>query len=233
MSGFRWQSVDDFVEEALGQRWAGKRLESFPVPRLFMDFFIVERRWKGSADVDLERVKGTVHPDYVGMTWGEFLQKGKRMKHNLSMLEANPGYYLDEGHKGPTMSYLVYDGDYWVYADGNHRTCIGRFYLDLVGRETRLKGVETWEVELDLEVYEKWWRSGGVRGPLRVESEIVARDDGPGWMRERFGSRYFIGAKEVDRADLLGYDGAVDSGWWGKVRSFFRTTTGADSTWRS
>ena len=79
MSGFRWQSVDDFVGEALGEKWAEKRLDPFPVPRLFMDFFTVERRWKDSADVDLERVKGTFHPDYVGMRWGEFLQKGKRM----------------------------------------------------------------------------------------------------------------------------------------------------------
>ena len=222
MALFEWQSVEDFVSETLGQKWAMERLVPFPIQRLFMDFFTIERRWKGSTNVDLERVKGTVHPDYVGMTWGEFLQKGKRMKHNLSMLEANPGYYLDEGHKEPTMSYLVHDGGYWVYADGNHRTCIGRFYLDLIGTETKLKGVEIWEVELDLEVYEKWWRSGGVRGPLRVESEIINRDDGPGWMSEKFKLRYFIQEKEVNRSEFLGFEGVGDSGWRERIRGFFQ-----------
>lgn len=214
--------MDDFVEEALGQSWAGKTLHSFPVPRHFLNFFTTEKLWSGSVDVDLERVKGTLHPDYVGMSWGEFLQKGKRMGPNLSMLEANPGYYLSKGHKEPTMSYVVHDGDYWVYTDGNHRTCIGRFYLDLMGRETVLSGVETWEVKLDLEAYGKWCQAGGIHGLLGIESEIVARDDGPGWMKEKFGLKYFIHGKQVERREFLEFDETVKSSWWRFFRTLFR-----------
>ena len=69
---------------------------------------------------------------------------------------------------------------------------------------------------------------------MRVESEVVGRDDGPGWMAERFRLRYFIQEKEVDRREFLGFEEMRDSGWLGRVSGFFqKAKRGACSIWRS
>jgi hypothetical protein len=60
---------------------------------------------------------------------------------NLSLQESNPGYYLDDAVKQPTMYFVAIDDDkLFVNGDGNHRTAIARFMFAESGR-TMLHGV--------------------------------------------------------------------------------------------
>jgi len=87
--------------------------------------FVKEFYWNSQASINVFRVKGTQHPDYKGLTWIEFLKKGKRMPLNLGLFEENPDYYLTCSDKKPTMFYQGLDGGYlYIGGDGNHRTAI-------------------------------------------------------------------------------------------------------------
>jgi hypothetical protein len=97
--------------------------------------FVTQHYWADQASINPFRVVGTRHPDYQSLAWLELLEQGKRMPLNLRLHASNPGYYDETAKKQPEMSYLSLDGvDWYVNADGDHRTCIARFAFHHAGR---------------------------------------------------------------------------------------------------
>lgn len=152
--------------------------------------FAAEYIWEDDASINVYLVGGTRHPDYIGMTWAEFLQKGKRMSINIPLAESNPSYYFANEKKLPTMSYIQIDGgSYYVDADGNHRTCIARF-LYFLERHTKLHGVSVSRYRINRALQEVYCEIknevAARRLPYVVEpvTRCVSREDTPSWMRE-------------------------------------------------
>ncbi len=154
--------------------------------------FSLEEYWCDEDSINIFEVSGTRHPDYYGMTWLELLENGKRMKLNLSLFESNPGYYLEDMRKFPSMSYVKLDGKTYVDADGNHRTCIAKFYFYYTGR-TNLHGVTVKEYITDRYTYNAFRNLKELLKEKRLFHievspfrEKLSREDTAGWMREHF-----------------------------------------------
>jgi len=154
--------------------------------------FVSERYWHGNASINVFRVVGTEHPDYSGLSWVEFLEKGKRMGLNLGLYKENPHYYYDAKKKEPPMYYRSLDGgDLYIGEDGNHRTCIAKadFYLKglstlhgVVHNDYRIK----WELKRVFDELSEVVEARGVALRIEPGSEIIAREDSGEWMREIF-----------------------------------------------
>ncbi len=154
--------------------------------------FSAEEYWCGNESINIFNVSGTRHPDYQGKSWLWFLQNGKRMRLNLTLFEQNPGYYLGEARKEPAMSYVRVDGKLYVDHDGNHRTCIARFFYFEKGL-THLRGVEVREYRVDghaMATFEAIRRALDVKKITHIHMESFRekadREDSAGWMKERF-----------------------------------------------
>ncbi len=181
--------------------WAGQRLAAWDENGFrAASPFIVEKYWSGLQSINVFDVVGTAHPDYQGLTWLEFLEQGKRMRANLLLQESNPGYYLDDAIKQPSMYYIELDGGGWyVNGDGNHRTCIARFFFH-EGVRTMLHGVHVESYKSDREAKETFdalqalIASRGLRMQVEPFRKTISRDDTAGWMRER----YQVGIRLLD-----------------------------------
>lgn len=154
--------------------------------------FVKEHYWQGHATINVFRVTGTQHPDYQGMTWLEFLCKGKRMTLNHSLYEDNPDYYDECGKKEPTMYFQSIDGgDLYIGQDGNHRTAIAKavFYLD---GDPSLHGVEVNDYRIDWELKRLYEKLLGIVAKRRLSYQVspvckaISRDDTGGWMIEKY-----------------------------------------------
>ncbi|RMG03681.1 MAG: hypothetical protein D6726_05055 [Nitrospirae bacterium] len=163
--------------------------------------FASEEYWCEEDSINVFDVVGTRHPDYQGLTWLEFLDQGKRMELNLSLYEHNPGYYLNDTKKLPTMSYLKLDGKTFVDGDGNHRTCIAKFFFYYL-RRTNLHGVTIREYITDRYTYRIYREIRDMlerKGLYHIEvlpfREKTAREDTAGWMREYFK----VGLRAINR----------------------------------
>jgi hypothetical protein len=173
--------------------WAGQRLAAWDENAFqAASPFVIEKVWSGQFSINVFEVVGTAHPDYQGWSWREFLENGKRMRGNLVLQDQNPGYYLDDAAKQPTMYYIAMDGAGWhVNGDGNHRTCIARFMFHELGR-TMLHGVHAESYRTDARtraVFEALRNLTLERGwPLRVDvfRKTISREDAAGWMRESY-----------------------------------------------
>lgn len=164
--------------------------------------------WAFEASVNIMRISGTQHPDYAGLTWRDFLGKGRRMEGNLKAFRKNPAYYTDIVKRLPGMSLLFVDGKGYVAEDGNHRTCIGRCFL--YGKESPyMHGVNLTEQHTDLRMMALHARLREklpgycTAAPLVREAE---RDDGPGWATHFFEVRI-----RVENARRKGFQGDFDA----------------------
>lgn len=162
--------------------------------------FATSYSWSSQQSINVFEVVGTAHPDYIGLSWLEFLEQGKRMRNNVALQESNPDYYLNQEIKQPTMFYVRTSNTGWyVNGDGNHRTCLARFFFGDLGR-TMLHGVTVGEHRIDhhaLWVY-SWLQDliaqKGIRLQIEPSKKKLARDDSGGWMRESFA----LGVRYVD-----------------------------------
>lgn len=152
--------------------------------------FVREHIWEDRASINVFLVKGTKHPDYINLSWKELLEKGKRMSLNLSLLETNPDYYFQTDKKLPTMSYIQIDGgDYYVLNDGNHRTCIAKFFF-YFNDKTELHGVNVYRHQVDWvikklhEDISKTVSEKRLRYIVEPFSRHIAREDSASWMKE-------------------------------------------------
>ena len=157
--------------------------------------FVTSHYWADSASINIRRVIGTDHPDYQGQTWGWFLRNGKRMGVNIPLLHDNPDYYHETVRKEPPMFYISVNGhDWFVHGDGNHRTCIARFYLEGLGLHT-LHGVSVNDYRIDHALHDLYrCMEEAIRErrlPFRIQAarKKLWRSDGPGWQLEKFKPR--------------------------------------------
>ena len=145
-----WKNQEEFIEAAKAFHWADEIIKAPPIKEHLIDLFCVEMEWRDNSEVDLDSITGSVHPDYQGRSWLWFLKHGKRMSGNLALLLRNPNYYFTTEKKLPSMSYLQFDGNYYIYCDGNHRTCIAKFLFPLLNKKPVLAGVEIHRKRIDL-----------------------------------------------------------------------------------
>lgn len=144
--------------------------------------------WCTEGAVNIQRVVGTMHPDYAGMTWRELLRKGRRMDANLKHFHDNPGYYTNVVHRRPSMHIVFIDGKGYVGEDGNHRTCIGRFYL-YPQQTPFMYGIRMSEQFTDmrlLALYERLSRLLPPQCTVAPCSQEIRREDGDGWAEHEY-----------------------------------------------
>ncbi len=157
--------------------------------------FVISEYWNDSDSVNVFRIVGTKHWNYQGKTWINMLQTGKRMAINLPLHQSNPGYYLDQKHKKPTMSYVTLDGiTYYVADDGNHRSTIARFDFHYAAR-TMLHGVRTTHYSIChpskalYDVITEWLNQEPQRkARYRIEPRRIGRnrEDESGWKQDHY-----------------------------------------------
>ncbi len=176
--------------------------------------------WTDQGSINVFRVVGTQHPDYQGRSWRWFLEGGKRMDENLELLRVNPDYYADTVAKRPSMYYLSMDGtDWYVGADGNHRTCIARFLFSHDGR-TMLHGVHLTDHRFDHELRRLYLRlqelAREADPAILVEpiNRPIGREDTPGWKLDLFEPRirYVDPAEGIE--EILDAEGARRTIGW-------------------
>lgn len=154
--------------------------------------FPLTHYYVASGDLNIYRVVGTRHHDYAGMTWAGLYVNGKRMDINHRLLEQNPTYYTDSSHKDPTMDFVSLNGlDWYVDGDGNHRSCIARFYFHNLGL-TQLRGVllHDWRTDTDfvaaLSVCKSVITARRLPWDLDPAHEITGREDTAGWCLDHY-----------------------------------------------
>lgn len=154
--------------------------------------FITHHYWTETGSVNVFQVVGTDHWDYQGKTWLELLKAGKRMPHNLQKLSDNPDYYLKPVERRPRIHYYTTDGmHFYVGADGNHRTCIAKFFL-YEQAKSQLHDVSLDHYRVDESFYQTYLQLSALIEKLvlpvklRVERKQVGRKDTHGWKVDEF-----------------------------------------------
>jgi len=159
--------------------------------------FITHHYWTSQGSINIFRVNGTDHPQYGNMTWMQLLERGKRMDINIPLLQKNPGYYTEPQIKREDMRFVSLDGINWyVSADGNHRTCLARFYFHHEGSGlTQLHEVSLSHYVIDRAFYSACQEisalipalsAAGWRLSLDIRNTALTRDDSPGWKLDTF-----------------------------------------------
>ena len=187
-------------------RWTSTPIEAWDDNRLqSLMPFVRSHYWSDRHSVNVFSVVGTAHPDYIGLSWEEFLRRGKRMKVNQHLLQTNPAYYFDTGVKHPSMLYVSLNGKHWyVNGDGNHRTCLARFHFERLNAmgldpqtlghsitQTMVHGVTVDDYRVDWKLFDVFTK---LRAALdqsragRVEGHRfhIGREDGPAWRIDRY-----------------------------------------------
>lgn len=182
------------IEELFGQvpYFADQVIEK-AMPHQLQEDFVVKKTWYTYGSVNLLQVRGTLHPDYAGMTWRELLQNGRRMSGNLKLFRENPTYYTELQDRLPGMQFLFINGIGYVSEDGNHRTCIGKFFL--AGQNSPfLHGVRFSEYVWDMHILKLFKSIQNKLATLHLEHHCqvttekkeVCRDDGDGWASHHY-----------------------------------------------
>ncbi len=187
-------------------QWASEVILPFP-EKAFQTTqqFAARHYWIAAGSINIFRVVGTQHPDYIGRTWREFLEQGKHMPANHALWEGNPGYYRETAPKKPGMAYVSLDGLDWFVGSadgpllecGNHRTCIARFIFSTEGRTT-LHGVtlSDWRVDANfLAAYraiESLIHTQHYGWRVKHKSVLVRREDTAGWHLDHFDNRAVV-----------------------------------------
>ncbi|MCL2872294.1 MAG: hypothetical protein FWF41_04855 [Betaproteobacteria bacterium] len=185
----------DFVQAQLANppSWSGEKLLAWrDVFTRSVEPFITKCYWTDTGSLNVFRIVGTDHPDYIGKTWLEFLQTGKRMSPNLDLLEKNPDYYQSLCLRQPRMLFTSLDGlDFYVSSDGNHRSCIARFFLHGKG-QSQLHNLSITQYQVDwvfLRVYQElleFFKAHSLRINAEVINKAISREDSSGWKLDTF-----------------------------------------------
>ncbi|WKS98612.1 MULTISPECIES: hypothetical protein [Gallibacterium] len=169
--------------------WSSDKLSYWDDNKLFLaEKFKLAHYYTAQGSINVFRIIGTSHPDYAECSWLELLtKKGKRMDINLPLQEKNPDYYLNTNIKQPTMYFNTFDGlHFYVGIDGNHRSCIARFYLHQLGK-TDLHGVTINHYQIDWDFYKLYQTLMALIAQyqlpvqLTVISTHTSRQDSAGW----------------------------------------------------
>ncbi len=154
--------------------------------------FIKEEGHYLNQTIALSKITGTMHQSYAGETWGYLLKNGIRMTGNLGLYQANPEYYTCDAPKLPMMSFMRKSDEYYVYHDGNHRSCIGKFFLlpegiDRLGTVTVYEHIEdTVIADFFNELEEVLKTRGKHHIHIFPHRKLIERLDGDGWKRDMY-----------------------------------------------
>lgn len=174
--------------------------------------FLKRHYWTAEASVNVFNVVGTDHWDYQGKTWLDFLQGGKRMPLNLQSLESNPDYYLSLINRNPHIHYYTTDGlEFYVGSDGNHRTCLARFFL-FEQAKAYLHCVTIDHFQVDWVFYEIYQQLKQVITEKQLPYEItsnnqsIGREDTAGWKTDLFEPSITLKDRETFKEYTLNYE---------------------------
>lgn len=189
-----------FIDRVLADRpdWADTLIQPWDAAwfRQASDF-VTHHYWTSQGSINVFRIVGTDHPQYAGMTWLDLLHRGKRMDINIPLVENHPQYYTDAQIHHAGMSFVSLDGIHWfVSADGNHRSCLARFYYHLQGEgRTQLHNVSQSVYRTDdafMSACQDMARltpalaRQGIHMTLNTRRLPVSREDTPGWKVDVF-----------------------------------------------
>lgn len=153
--------------------------------------FIIEDGFHIEPELDYTKIVGTQHPDYAENSWLDLFRYGKRMHINLPLFMENPEYYIEEGMKIPVMSFMKEEDGYYVYHDGNHRSCIANFFLRKRGID-RFGQVEVHEKKRDKDLQTIYYeildevKAKKKNIHVHIHKEHIGREDGAGWKKDLF-----------------------------------------------
>lgn len=196
------------LADSLRPLWATEQILRFDDEKFrSLSPYVSSHHWQAEGSLNVYRVIGTRHPDYPGMTWREFLERGKRMATiNRPLWEQNPNYYEGTGLKEPRMGFITLDGVNWyVDDDGNHRTCIARFHFAKGGRSGWFHGVGLADWRFDTEFGAALESARKISDDRRCDLELehklrcVKREDGPTWKLDHFENRARLKADPFTR----------------------------------
>ncbi|MHB8281947.1 MAG: hypothetical protein ACYDDE_03965 [bacterium] len=156
--------------------------------------FVKEMLWRDNTSINVFSVVGTQHADYAGLpSWTKLLEVGKRMPRNLRLFQENPDYYYQNTKKQPSMYYRTIDGkNYYVGADGNHRTAIAKaaFFIDkspvLLHGVTVNSYIVDYELKTEYDEILKIAKERKLSVYISVGKTAISREDGDGWMSEKY-----------------------------------------------
>ncbi|MEQ1601327.1 MAG: hypothetical protein ABL885_06115 [Methylophilaceae bacterium] len=184
--------------------------------------FVESHYWSDRESVNVFNVIGTVHPDYIGLSWREFLHQGKRMPVNQDLLQSNPIYYSETQVKQPSMLYISLDGKSWyINGDGNHRTCLARFHfarMNALGRtsEALVHGVTVDDYRVNWRLFDAYQnlqasllKSKRNHGQIAIKRENFARRDGPGWKLDSYRTQLIFNSNSGEEISLT-YEEATE-----------------------
>ena len=170
--------------------WADYEIQILPDDRI-LNTFTVSHYWSDNTSINVCDVIGTAHKEYAGKSWQWLLNNGRRMKHNLELLDTNPVYYYEQHKKEPSMYFVKINNKLYIGADGNHRTCISKFLFDIEGRSV-LHGVTLDEYTIDYSMYNLYSLlkelavNNNLQWDIEPERELIERLDGAGWKRDNY-----------------------------------------------
>ncbi len=170
--------------------WADYEIQILPDDRI-LNTFTVSHYWSDNTSINVCDVIGTAHKEYAGKSWQWLLNNGRRMNHNLELLDTNPVYYYEQHKKEPSMYFVKINNKLYIGADGNHRTCISKFLFDIEGRSV-LHGVTLDEYTIDYSMYNLYSLlkelavNNNLQWDIEPERELIERLDGAGWKRDNY-----------------------------------------------
>ncbi|MGP0838169.1 hypothetical protein [Serratia sp. CY85251] len=184
-----------FIERVLANKpaWADTQIEPWSrVGLRHAEDFVTRHYWTDRGSLNVFRIVGTDHPQYAGISWLDLLHRGRHMDSNIPLIESNPDYYTEAAQLHHGMNFVSLDGlDWYVSADGNHRSCLARFYFHLQGYGViQLHNVSLNQYQIDqafMEVCEALSQmmttlaQRGVSLALLARRVPIVRDDTPGW----------------------------------------------------
>lgn len=172
--------------------------------------YIYEEEYISNATINIFDVKGSTHPRYIGNKWKDLLKIGIRMHINLSLLEKNPFYYLNENPKFPTMYYSMFNDELYLTGDGNHRTAIAKVFFHYLGKE-KLKGVNLTKYSIDFDLKKKIDElkdlafQKGIALNVKIDREKIIREDAEGWHKDRYHLKIYVNNKEVNAQEISSF----------------------------
>jgi hypothetical protein len=188
--------------------WANKILLSYDDKLNKLRDYAVSWYWCSSDSVNVQNVVGTAHPDYANQSWLWLLNNGKRMQNvNLPLLAKKPSYYFETSKKEPYMEFTEIDGNIYINKEGNHRTCISRFFFYYQGLTT-LHGVKKETIVIDhyfkglVETLEETLKRKRIGYSLEINKTTIERIDTAGWYKENYSLRAKL---EIHRSGWKGY----------------------------
>ncbi len=170
--------------------WADYTIQTLP-DDILISTFTVSHYWADSTSINVCDVIGTAHKEYAGKSWQWLLENGRRMPHNLGLLDTNPVYYEEQCKKEPSMYFIKLNDKLYIGADGNHRTCIAKYLFDIEGKSV-LHGVTLDEYTIDYSMFnlysllKEFAVSNNLRWIIEPQRELVERIDGAGWKRDNY-----------------------------------------------